>query len=77
MNPITGLAVTGSGGGNFSFRVDATDYGSTGTDRYAISIYTGSGALYHQAALSWGVNQAVSTNQLNLGGGNIVVHTTP
>lgn len=68
IDPATGTQVTGLGGGNFSFRVDAIDNGSPGSaDTYAIAVYTPTGALYHQAGLT--------SNQLVLGGGNIVVHT--
>ncbi len=66
INPSSGLAVSGIGGGNYTYRIDVTDNGSTG-DTYAISVYTPTGALYHQAG--------TTSNQLALGGGNIVVHT--
>jgi hypothetical protein len=66
INPSSGLAVSGVGGGNYTYRIDVTDNGSTG-DTYAISVYTPTGALYHQAG--------TTSNQLALGGGNIVVHT--
>jgi hypothetical protein len=66
INPSTGLPVSGIGGGNYTYRVDVTDNGNTG-DTYAISVYTPTGALYHQAG--------TTSNQLPLGGGNIVVHT--
>jgi hypothetical protein len=66
INPSTGLAVSGIGGGNYAYRVDVTDNGSTG-DSYAISVYTPAGALFHQAG--------ITGSQLTLGGGNIVVHT--
>jgi hypothetical protein len=69
INPATGLAVTGLGGGNYSYRVDATDNGSPGTtDKYTLSIYTPTGVLYHQAG--------TTASQITLGGGNIVVHST-
>jgi len=66
INPGTGLAVSGIGGGNYTFRVDVTDNGSNG-DTYAISVYTPAGTLYHQAG--------TTGSQLPLGGGNIIVHT--
>jgi hypothetical protein len=44
INPNTGLAVSGIGGGNYTYRVDATDNDSTG-DTYAISVYTPTGAV--------------------------------
>lgn len=47
-DPKTGLAVSGVGGGNYTYRVNVTDNGSTG-DTYAISVYTSTGTLYHQA----------------------------
>jgi hypothetical protein len=69
INPATGLAVTGLGGGNYSYRVDATDNGLPGTtDKYTLSIYTPTGVLYHQAG--------TTASQITLGGGNIVVHST-
>jgi hypothetical protein len=39
INPSSGLAVSGIGGGNYTYRIDVTDNGSTG-DTYAISVYT-------------------------------------
>ncbi|HEV8403494.1 MAG TPA: Ig-like domain-containing protein [Candidatus Limnocylindrales bacterium] len=49
IDPLTGLPVPGIGGGNFSFRVDIVDGGSGGAnDTYALSVWTPSGALYHQ-----------------------------
>ena len=65
IDPTTGMAVSGIGGGNYTYRVDVTDNGSTG-DTYAISVYTPTGTLYHQAG--------TTGSQLSLGGGNIVVH---
>jgi phospholipase C len=68
IDPETGLAVAGLGGGNFSYRVDVVDGASTGTsDTYAITVYTPTGALYHQAG--------TPQRQLPLGGGNVVVHS--
>jgi hypothetical protein len=67
INPATGLAVSGIGGGNYNYRVDVTDNGTTG-DTYAISVYTATGTLFHQAG--------TTGSQLPLGGGNVVVHTT-
>lgn len=64
IDPATGLAVSGIGGGNYTYRVDVTDNGSTG-DIYAISVYTPAGALYHQVG--------TPSSQLTLGGGNITV----
>jgi hypothetical protein len=66
INPTTGLAVTGIGGGNYTYRVDVTDNGTTG-DTYAISVYAPTGALFHQAG--------TTATQLQLGGGNIAIHT--
>lgn len=66
IDPSTGMAVSGIGGGNYTYRVDVADDGSTG-DTYAISVYDSTGSLYHQAG--------TSSTQLPLGGGNIVVHT--
>jgi hypothetical protein len=62
----TGLQVPSLGGGNYSFRVDATDNGATG-DTYAISVYTSTGVLWHRAG--------TTASQLPLGGGNVVVHS--
>lgn len=65
----TGLAVTGLGGGNYTFRVDATDNGAPGsTDTYAITVYAPNGVLFHQAG--------TTGSQLGLGGGNVTVHST-
>jgi hypothetical protein len=65
----TGLAVSGLGGGNYTFRVDATDKGEPGSsDTYAIVVYAPNGVLYHQAGTTAG--------QLTLGGGNLTVHST-
>jgi hypothetical protein len=58
--------VSGLGGGNYSYRVDATDKGQTG-DTCAISVYTSTGALWHQAG--------TTAAQLLLGGGNVVLHS--
>ena len=66
INPATGQIVTGIGGGNYSYRVDVTDNGTAGST-YAISVYTPAGQLYHQAG--------TTSQQLPLGGGNILVHT--
>ncbi|MEO8745085.1 MAG: PKD domain-containing protein [Candidatus Dormiibacterota bacterium] len=63
IDPSTGLAVTGLGGGNFTFRVDVTA-GSPPT--LAISVYDPTGVLYHQAG--------TTSSQLPLGGGNVVIH---
>lgn len=62
IDPSTGAIV--GGGGNYTFRVDVTD-GSPNT--FAISVYSPGGALYHQAG--------VPSSQLQLGGGQIVVHS--
>jgi MBG domain (YGX type)/Pentapeptide repeats (8 copies) len=67
IDPATGLAVVGLGGGNYSYRVDTT-VNATKPDTYAISVYTPQGALWHQAG--------TTAAQLALGGGNIVVHGT-
>ena len=64
IDPTTGLQVAGIGGGNYTYRVDATD--STKGDRYAISVYTPTGVLWHQAG--------TTASQLLLGGGQVVVH---
>jgi hypothetical protein len=66
IDPKTGLPVPGIGGGSYTYRVDVTDNDSTG-DTYAISVYTPTGTLYHQAG--------TTGSQLPLGGGNTVVHT--
>jgi uncharacterized protein YjbI with pentapeptide repeats len=66
IDPATGLQVSGLGGGNYTYRVDATDNGQTG-DRYAISVYTSTGQLWHQAG--------TTAVQLVLGGGNVVLHS--
>jgi hypothetical protein len=65
IDPNTGLPVTTLGGGNYSFRVDATQ-NSTTPSTYAISVYTSTGVLWHQAG--------TTSVQLPLGGGNIMVH---
>jgi hypothetical protein len=64
INPATGSAVLGLGGGNFTYRIDASD---SFPDSYALSIYTATGSLYHQAG--------IFSNQIALGGGQVVVHT--
>jgi hypothetical protein len=80
MNPATGQVVTALSSGNDSYRVDATDGSSLGLpDTYAITVYNGSGAIYHEVAKSWGANTALSSNQLLLGGGgngggNLTIH---
>ncbi len=72
IDPSTGLPVLGLGGGNYSFRVDATQgMAATKTSpatpsTYAISVYNGLGQLWHQAG--------TTASQLPLGGGNVVVH---
>jgi CSLREA domain-containing protein len=66
INPATGLVVTALSGGNYTYRVDVTDNGSTG-DTYAISIYAPGGVLYHRTG--------TAGSQLALRGGNVVVHT--
>jgi hypothetical protein len=66
IDPQTGLAVPGLGGGNFSYRVDVLDGAASG-DGYAITVYTSTGALYHQVGTPQGL--------LPLGGGNIVIHS--
>jgi len=63
VNPLTGMVVSGLGGGNYTYRVDVT---SASTPTYAISVYDSTGALYHQAG--------TTGTQIPLGGGNIVVH---
>jgi hypothetical protein len=65
IDPRTGLAISGLGGGNYAYRVDVTD-DPTG-DTYAITVYTPLGTLYHQAGLP--------LRQLPLGGGNTVIHS--
>jgi hypothetical protein len=59
--------VSSLGGGNFTYRVDTTDNGTSSRDTYAISVYTPTGSLYHQAG--------TTSSQLPLAGGNLVVHT--
>jgi hypothetical protein len=66
INPSTGLPVSGIGGRNYTYRIDVTHNGTIG-DTYAISVYTPTGALYHQAG--------TTSKQLTLRGGGIVVHT--
>jgi hypothetical protein len=69
IDPKTGLAIAGLGGGNFSYRADATDKGTGGsTDTYAVTIYDGSGKLYHQVG--------TTPSQLTLGGGNITTRVS-
>ena len=63
-NPATGFVVPGLGGGNFTFRVDATD---GAPDRFALNLTTSSGALYHQVG--------TMAQQLALWGGSIVQHS--
>jgi hypothetical protein len=65
-DPVTGLQVPGIGGGNYQFRVDATDIANA--DTYAITITTPAGKPFHQAG--------TSTAGLPLGGGNIAVHAS-
>ncbi len=67
VDPETGLVVVGLGGGNFSYRVDVTDSGAGDGDTYAITVYSPTGALYHQVG--------TPQQQLLLGGGNIVIHS--
>jgi hypothetical protein len=63
-----GQPVTGIGGGNMSYRVDAVDNASLGTpDTYAINVYTSAGKLYHQAG--------TQGSPVALGGGNVVVRS--
>ena len=65
IDPTTGLVISGLGGGNFTYRVDAMQ--NTGSpNTYAISVYTSTGTLYHQAG--------TTAVQLPQQGGNIVVH---
>jgi hypothetical protein len=66
VDTATGLAVAGLGGGNFTYRVDVTDGDASAGDTYAITVYSPSGALYHQVG--------TPQQQLLLGGGNIVIH---
>jgi uncharacterized protein YjbI with pentapeptide repeats len=66
IDPTTGLPVTTLGGGNYSFRVDATQNATT-PSTYAISVYTSTGVLWHRAG--------TTSVQLPLGGGNIVIHS--
>ena len=46
INPVNGRVVSGLGGTTYTYRVDIVD-GTT--DKFAISVYTSTGALYHQA----------------------------
>ncbi len=63
VDPRTGRAVPGIGGGNFTFRVDFFDGGAGGSsDMYALSIHKPGGALYHQVG--------TRTNPIPLRGGN-------
>ena len=66
IDPATGLQVAGLGGGNYSFRVDATQ-NTTTPSTYAISVYSSTGVLWHQAG--------TTAKQLPLGGGTIMVHS--
>jgi hypothetical protein len=56
--------MSGLGGGNYSYRIDATK--TSGGATYAISVCDPTGALYHQAG--------TTKIQIPLGGGNIVLH---
>jgi MBG domain (YGX type) len=67
LDPTTGQPVLGLGGGNLTYRVDVTDNGKPSADTYAISVYTATGSLYHQAG--------TTATQLLLAGGNLAVHT--
>jgi hypothetical protein len=72
INPTTGLALSGLGGGNYSFKIDVVDNGPGTTDTYAITVTQPNGStLYHQAGTA--VSQLLLGGGGN-GGGNIVVH---
>jgi hypothetical protein len=85
INPANGQVVSSSG--NDTYRVDATDGSAIGEpDFYAITVYTGNGTIYHQAATAptppatWNTNTTLQTSQLQLGGGgngggNLTVHS--
>jgi hypothetical protein len=67
IDPATGLAVPGIGGGNFSFRVDLVDGGTSGSsDTYALSVFTPAGALYHQVG--------TAGSPITIKGGNLTAH---
>jgi hypothetical protein len=67
IDPATNQPVPGIGGGNFSFRVDIVDGGTSGSnDTYALSVSTPSGALYHQVG--------TAANPIHVQGGNLTVH---
>ena len=63
INPVNGRVVSGLGGTTYTYRVDIVD-GST--DKFAISIYTSAGALYHQAG--------TTASPIAVGTGAILVH---
>ena len=63
INPANGKVVSGLGGTTFTYRVDVKD-GSP--DKFAISVYTSTGALYHQAG--------TTASPIALNSGTIIVH---
>jgi GH25 family lysozyme M1 (1,4-beta-N-acetylmuramidase) len=65
IDPSTGLPVPGLGGGNFTYKIEATD---TATSTYALQVYDSAGHLYHQAG--------TSTQPIPLGGGNITLQAS-
>jgi len=66
IDPSTGLLVNGLGGPSFSYRVDVMHLGSN-APTLALSVYDASSTLYHQAGSTG--------TQVQLGGGNIVIHS--
>jgi alpha-tubulin suppressor-like RCC1 family protein len=64
IDPMTGTAVSGLGGGNLSYRVYVTA-GSNGSSTLSLQVWDAGGHLYHQAG--------TSSSQISLGGGNVVV----
>jgi hypothetical protein len=72
INPTTGQAVLGLGGGNYTYKIDVVDYGPGSTDTFDISVYQPSGSmLYHQTGTS---SSPLMLGGGGNGGGNIVVH---
>jgi hypothetical protein len=65
IDPATGLALP-LAGGNFTYRVDVTDGGPVGPDTYSLNVYRADGTLYHRVG--------TVGDQLELAGGNVVVH---
>jgi uncharacterized repeat protein (TIGR01451 family) len=64
LNPATGQPVTGLGGSNYSYRIDASTQHKLGT--FAINVHDPAAALYHQAG--------TPTSQIILSAGNTIIH---